>query len=332
MLHHQKEKLKMLFDTIDEIQKLVPAVSNGLSLALIRTHIETAENRWLKQLLGAQLMGQLQADYDANSTDVAHLALLSKARMPVAMLAMSLYAPYGQVQISDAGWRIIQTDTERPAYRYQIEKIVDALTNDGFLALEELVSFLESAKVDYPTWDYAGTHKHTINTASKFNEFININDSRLIYLKLIPHITRAEKNIGAMIAKQLMDELLQAIESDSLTTELEALLEKVQPAVAHSAYSKAIPALPVQVDGNRVTIFTNQFLSDFDPKIAPDSGVLAFLARTNREIADQYEETLLEFLNENAGDYPAFEQSSAFITPDDETGIDLEDEGGFLML
>ncbi len=306
----------MIFKTIDEFQEYLP-VNTSLTLDLMRSHIITAEQRWLRHVLGKDLLNQLQADYDASSTDPAHLALLDVCRKAVAPLGFNLYAPYSQVQISDAGWTNIEGDNRKPAYRWQAEKIEEASLLQGMMALEEVLLFLEENQADYPLWDYASTHSRIINSVDEFEEAVSIDGSRMIFIKLLPHIDRAQKQLAGVMGKEQLAELLTAISTQALTPALESLWDYARQYVACEAFSKAVVGLPVRFDGNYVRVYASQFPggSDFAPMVNAEMPTLSAIAQLYAQRADTAKEELRDFLYENVADYPLFEASKAY-TPE----------------
>ncbi|MGB0521429.1 MAG: DUF6712 family protein [Flammeovirgaceae bacterium] len=321
----------MLFNTIEEFQQYIP-VNKSFRLDRLTTFITQVEEAFIKPILGKALFDRLQAAYALSATDPLHLALLAKVQLPIAFLAWHRYVPFGQVQFSDAGFRNAQGDDFRSASKWQIEKIEAGSLNDGYTFLEQLLQFLEENALDYPDWDYADNHQFLISNAKAFNQEVFINESRLIFLKMLPQMKRIERHIRSQISKAQFNDLKAKV-ADPTThwTDLEAeLLEYIQNAVAHLTYAASIRSLPLEVDGKQLTIFNNQFLSDFDPKVQPDVDLLAYLERQHREQGEESLQAAIYLMHMNIDDFPLYRDSNCYTPPEEELDIDIQDSGFFI--
>jgi hypothetical protein len=318
--------------TTEEFSQYIP-VNASLTFDAIRIHILTAEGRCLVPLLGSALYANLIADYDSLSSDPIHLALLDRSRRVVAPMSFKLYMPFGQFQMSDAGFRVVQDENFRTAFRWQVASLEEAAEMQGYMAMEELLGFLTENKANYPSWQYEAPSV-TLPTAKSFDAQVSIDMSRLVYNKLLPNIRTAERQIQRVTSKAEYDSLKQALANDTASDEQLALLEMIQPAIAHRAFSKGIQGLPVRFDDGNVRVYAAQFPggSDFGPKVQADSQKLSAMAIMHAQLADAAEAELGKFLFDNHADYPGYEASPLYAPEDtarlNEDGIS---SGGFFF-
>jgi len=322
----------MLFNTIEEFQDYIP-VNKSFTLQRIAKYLEQVEAEHIKPVLGKVLFTQLQADYAAASDQTAHLALLHKVRLATSSLAFFRYMPYGQVQVSDAGIRVAQDDDYRNAYKWQIEKLEDRAEQSGFDFIEQLLVFLEENQADYPTWDFARNHQYFVNAATAFNEEVFIGESRLLYLKMLPQMKRIERIVRNRISRSYFTELKSKLaDPATVWTELEEeLLEYLRNGIANLTFAEAIRSLPVQMEGNQLSIFNNQFLADFDPKVHPDMDTLAYMQRIHREQGEESLQSAIYFMDMHIDDFPLYRDSDCYMSAEELDDIDMEDSGFFIV-
>jgi hypothetical protein len=241
-----------------------------------------------------------------------------------------LYLPYLQANISDAGIRVAITETMRSAAKWQVEKIDEAAELQGYMAIEELLAFLEENSSNYPEWAYSPPSA-IIPSAYDFDVYVSIDASRLIYIKLAPHLRKAESDIARITSKAQLDALRSAMASGSPSSALLDLQQYVAKAIAHRAFANGIVSLPVRFDGNNVTVFASQFPggSDFDPRVQAENSLLQQISRQHTNLADAAESDLAKFLYDNASDYPEYEASTAYIAPSAPADTNTKASGWF---
>ena len=322
----------MLFRSIEEFQEYIP-VNKAFTLKLIAKYLVQAEQEYIKPVLGAALYTQLKANFVADVTDERHLALLHQVRLITSSLAFHRYLPFNTVQFSDSGARVVQDENYRSASKWQIEKIEDSTEQDGFDFIEELILFLEENRADYPNWDFANTRQYFIVSATAFNEEVYINNSRLLYLKLLPQLKRVERQVRSRISKNLFNDLKgKQLDTDYQWTEWESeLMEYLRTAIANLTFAGAVRTLPVEIEGKRLSIFNNQFISDFDPKVQPDADVLGYMVRQHQEQGEESLQSAIYFMEMNIEEFPLYRDSECYTAPEDEQERDIEDSGFFIL-
>lgn len=322
----------MLISNQETFQKYI-AVNNGFSFENVSIFIAQMEEKHLKPLLGKDLYEALKADYQNASAEAKHLKLLEKAQAPLANFAMLQYLPIGNMQISDAGFRnLVGTDGEyRPIAKWQYEDLKATIRKTAYAGLEGLLDFLEENHADYPLWDYTDQRAYFLNSAKAFNEYCHINDSRLIYLKMLPEMRRQE----GIIAKQISPEqfkVLKDIHQDAGTsfTAIQAeAVEKLCTAIAKHSFAESIGVLPVQIEGGTLGIFHNQFMADFSPLSMPDADLKSGWKRKLQEDGDEALADAIALMEENLPSFPEYE-ANAYTPPDEAHRPD--DSRGFIMM
>lgn len=257
--------------------------------------------------------------------------LLERVRYAVASLAFHEYLPYAQVQINEEGVQVISSENAKAAFRWQVEKLEESSLNSGYRFLEMLLSFLEENREDYPDWIHADREVFLIHSASNFNEEVFINSSRLIFLRMMPSMKRVQRRIRARISSALFDLLRQLAAADGLEGKDIQLTEYLKAAIANLAYADSIRNLPVQFEGGKMSIYSNDFPSDFKPGVQPQLETLALLARKHAEAGEKALRKAIKYIETNIDDFPGYQDSGHYTAPDQITSRDIEDSGFFFL-
>lgn len=324
----------MLIKTKEEYRQFI-AVNKAFNFDNVAMHIEQVERKYIKPLLGTALYNKVVADYNLPSSDPKHLDLLKMCRYPIVELSFLKAVPKNNVQISDAGIRVATGEDKafRPASRWQIEDLKNSTLYSGFEYLEALLEFLEEKQADYPDWDYANQHQYFLNTARQFNGFCDIQESRLIFIRMRAEMIRVEKIVKSRIGKEQFDDFktILADQNTAIPAEQEDAVEYIRSAIANLTFANAIKSLPVSIEGGTISIFNNQFLSDFEPKMAPDKDVLSWMRRRHRENGEEALTKAVKFIEENLDDFPLY-RDNTYIAPEDLSELeDPNDGSGFFM-
>ena len=299
----------MIFKTIEEFKQYI-SVNSSFDFLNVQSAIASIERKTLKPLLGAALYQKLNDDYNASNGDAAHLKLLDMCRYAVANLAFHRIIPIMSVQISNSGIRVASSNdgSMRPAPKWQIEKIQKSTLENGYDHLENLLEFLEENMADYPDWDYVGNHVYFINSAVEFNEYCFINSSRLIYLRMLPQMRKVERRVSNHIGKDQFGAFKAIIagKDTDFSAAQQPVIDFIREAIANLSFADSIKSLPVLMEGNQVSIFNNQFISDFDPKVMPDADVLGWMRRQHQESGESALKNAIDSMVADLDSFPEY--------------------------
>lgn len=170
-------------------------------------------------------------------------AFIFAVRFPVAMQAYRKFAPHNDLSHTNSGRIARLEDNQKSPFPWQVDKSDDALERDYYTSLDSLIKFLDANIESWKNTDtYKSIHKLFISTASDFDDFFPIGNSRLLLLKLAPGIRRCENQ---EIKKRLGKTLFDALKDDDSTHE--DLLYKVKEASVYYALAWAMRRLSVQL-------------------------------------------------------------------------------------
>ena len=139
----------MLFKTIAEIKNFLP-IGAGNDLNRLKPHIENAENKFVKPLLGTAMYDELvefyETEYPAEPTEVqeATLLLLTKVQHAVIHLAYFVGFDFLNVSVSDAGFQRIESERTKGLYKYQEDNLKSYFSEAGFNALDDVLVYIEN--------------------------------------------------------------------------------------------------------------------------------------------------------------------------------------------
>ena len=188
----------MLLKTINEIKAILP-VGTGNDFNRIKPHIENAENRYIKPLLGLDIYNQLTALYIADEsqnpdeTEILHREMLKKVQFAEIHLAFFLGFDFLNVSVTDAGFQRMETERTKGLFKYQEDAIKTFFAEAGFNALDDILTFINlniSFFELFENSDYFNRFKTSFLPTVKTVEDIpfNIHQSNLILLALQPAI------------------------------------------------------------------------------------------------------------------------------------------------
>jgi hypothetical protein len=307
-----------LINTIEEIRAYV-SVNVSNSIEIIMPDIISAE-KYIKAALGIDQYNNLNDAYNATNPNLTNdqQLLLEKVQPALANLAYATFITIGQLDISDAGFRIIVGESHKTAFKWQIDDVKQYFLDKGFEAIDELLTFLEGNKTAYPLWTssdaYSLTREHFINSAAVFTKLYPIKGSRRTFLALLPILKKVEElTIEPAISTPLYEELKAQILTNAVTVDNQKLLRLLQPAVAHLAIARAIPELGLELGEDAV--FVREYIStEGKNQKRPSENLLSLKIGQAEKDGLTYLKRLTDFLQATASEtlYAAFFTSPVY--------------------
>jgi len=270
----------MLFNKSDsgivELKAIIPFIYKSLEFDGLVMDINLAENE-IKKLVGTDIYDLANTFYhssdyntpdDSGSSSDKHRGnelltlLVTKIQLPVALNAYRNYAANNLVTHSDKGRQIFVTDTEKPAFEWQIKRDEAALIKKEYASLDDLILFLDTYIDYFPEWSqseaYLVSKELFINTAKDFDGIYPIDCSRRLFIKICPFIKEIErKYIRPTISPAVFDNIKVKIKNDSLDESDTILLQYIQSPLVLLTMSIAIKRLSIELLPEGV--FQNQY-------------------------------------------------------------------------
>lgn len=305
----------MLFTNLDEIRAFLP-VGVGNDFYRLKPHIENAEKKYIKPLLGSNMYDELQEFYDTEypvqPTDVqiATKDLLVKVQHSLIHLAYFSGFDFLNIQASDSGFQRIESERTKGLFKYQEDNLKKYFSDAGFNGLDDVLVFIEE-NIEY-FHEFKLTENYTVLKSSflptvKVIENIpfNIHGSRLIFLALKPAVsyiedTTIKKVLGQTIYAYVKAEMVK----DNPDAKVTALLLSIRKPLVYLASAMLMEETGATLDERGL------FFEKTDPvyrgnlKKEPSTDQrVAYMVARNKEIGNNYLEDLKSVLNDNWDEY-----------------------------
>jgi len=321
-----------LFKATEEFRKY-KAVDLNTNFETLLPYVSNAEEEFMKDLLGDDLYTALEADYQANTDgtgvnvnmDADLLALLPYVQRPLANYAYFLGFNEIAANVGDAGIQVITGQNTQPAPKWLQDKLLSKALRDADLYADKLLAFLETNKATTAYAEWANSPCNTIaagmimQSASMASDYIDIKDSRRIFLKMKRFIKAIEdKEIRRLICDDQYDRLVTGIKDDDLTTAENDLIDKLRPVIAKEALWLTMPTLVISIEADG--IFAYSFSDSTITKTLATAEQIKNYRIGLREGMYGWEndiEALKQFMKDNISDYPLIEASKCYtLQPD----------------
>lgn len=317
----------MLINEVD-FKNAVPVGAN-FSFDRIKPDVRRVQLRFLRPILGKDLESTLSTKYEDNSLSEKQQELLDLVFPALAHLALWKYIPKGNVYLGDNGVQSVHTGNNKPAFEWQKGDLESSVRENGFDALEDLITHLEEvASDDFPEWlNSEGctlVRSNFVNSAKAMTLHIaKMKNSRYLFQYLRPILTRVEKQrVLPVVGKPLFEALREEVSNGNLSEENKALMEFIEPAVCHGCWAEALVELALQVDFEGVHLLANTFSGTTRAKQPAESERIEKVVAKHDMVAKEQLHLLYDFLLQNVEDYPLFKDSDAYS--DDTTTMDVE--------
>lgn len=314
-----------LFKTTLELKDYI-AIDANTSFKTLLPYVKEAEQQFIIPIIGQALFDEINAQYNSVPPTLSadNTSLLPYIQKPLAYYAQLLGLNELSVVFGDMGTRDHNsTDHSSPAPRWKQEKLEMQLLTKGDRQSDILLSYLEAkaSASKYPSWfsdislntKMSGVIVYNTVIASKY---IDINESRRIFLRLKKYIKDVERSIikklvGASQYDLLVNQL-QTLSSIPLTST--NLLEKLEPIISKRALFIALPLMRIAKGENGgLFIYSGtddlfklgQYASELDVKgyqKALQHGDFGY---------ESDEQELKQFIDDNIESYPEIKASTA---------------------
>ena len=325
-----------LISTIAEFKKYI-AIDANTKLASITPFREEAEQLYLVDLLGQAFYDELNTAYAAAAVatpaePISSLTASLKTLFPYIQRALSYYTlllamPHLNVSIGEMGTRNARGENSDPAPRWQQEKLLLSYLRSADLHADKLLAFLETTAngSTYATWfgstantKRSGLILYNTQLASKY---IEINDSRRIYKKLLPKIKDVEANyVIKQLGEAQYNEIVTQLKAGTLSANNKKLTDLIEPMVAKRALYLQLPMMRVQIDSGGIWLYSD--VDDIRKKdyLASKEDVenLREHLKCEDEFGYEHDENMLnQYLMDNIDTYPLVKASGVYTSRPD---------------
>ncbi|MDL5050658.1 hypothetical protein QQ054_32160 [Oscillatoria amoena NRMC-F 0135] len=277
--------------------------------------------------MGVEQWAKLQADYDAESVDANHLALLELAQGANIHFAYLDFSFEGSFQISDAGFHTTNTAEMRPLYQWEKIEFRKQRYAKGWDYLERIFLLLNSKKNIYTDWAGSSTYQiqksNFLFSAKDFSKYRTI-DGYATFTALKGAITEVEDSyLKSALGAEFYDELKAEVLADNVSADNLLLMHYIKEAVAHLSVYTAGEELQFTLTEKGLRVSSTETQSGNIAKdAAPADTQLAIVYERSKMKGQEALEQLRGYLNANATavKYPLYFNSSLYPAPGSETG------------
>ncbi len=305
---------------LEEIRHYLP-VSSATSFSNISPFIQAAETQFILPLLGQDLYELTKRFYESEPGAVEGVpeAAVPKYTLFVEHIQSSLINltywsafDFMNTLMNDAGFHRQESDTEKSLFKYQEESLKAGFKNNGFDGLDTMLAFLEANLADFPLFsrsvNFTERRSMIIPNTATFNRIFNINNSRLVFLKVARFMTQTEDfEIQAALGTALYDRVKTEILKDTPDEKIVRLVPYLQKPIAHLSIAKASFQLGINVNDKGLFFESQDSTMQNSTKLSPLSDQQYWLlARASEGAGLAYLDSLRGFLAFNASDYPEY--------------------------
>ncbi|MGL5682563.1 MAG: DUF6712 family protein [Marinifilaceae bacterium] len=179
--------------------------------------------------------------------------LIQHIQLPVAILGYLSYAQNNDVTHSSSGRRVmIDKDSETMAWEWMLEKDDKAMLKKANRCVDRLISFLDDNIDDIIEWKESDRRRELnslfVKSAVQFNDIVPIDSSRSFFLRVMPYIRQAEREVELIVGKSRCKELKRVmVEDEILTEEQNEILFMITQLIPALTMAKAVRRLSVSV-------------------------------------------------------------------------------------
>lgn len=231
----------------EQIKNLLGFTDADLRIKNLVPYIITATDEIIK-VIGTNMYNVLIGIFESSSSSAADKEFLRRAQYAILLDATRNYfidtdlghTPNGRVNRVEENQKI--------AFEWQIDRSNKNAERKYYKAFDSLIHYMDNNVTDWKSTDaFKQTNELFVRNVDQFENFFYIDGSRLLYLKLLHGMRKAEKEeIQSRLSKQPFDELKAKLKNNQ-PVEDKILLELIQEAVVFSALSWGVARLSAQL-------------------------------------------------------------------------------------
>lgn len=226
-----------------EFQRVIKS-SSAVDYNSFEPILREAFDLFIRPVLGEDMTKRLIDEYKEN-TQEKNSRLIYLAQRANANLAVWYNFYELTVILSGSGIQKSETGDYKGLYKYQERQLRDNYKTKGFNALDDMLLYLEKTE-GYPEYEKSSAwllrHTAIVPGADTVEQYLPIERSRLIFLRLQPHVTFIEKTrLPSLIGEKMLRALMKEMESGKIEgTTYQSLLNCIRPVVILYAAARLV--------------------------------------------------------------------------------------------
>ncbi len=226
--------------------------------------------------------------------------------------------------VSDGGFKRLESDGAKSLFKYQEDNIRKYFHNTGLNGLDVMLAFIERHPSCFSEFD-SQLHKlkgHIIANTAEYNNIININDSRIVFMRLRQHMRTVEQlQLTSIVGVANMKAITEGLNVKPRPAKITGILPYLQNVVA---YLSSI--MLMEETGADLTDRGLYFegikggLASSDVRMPTEESRVMSLVKRNRGLADAFILQLQRYMEENASDWDDYENPRSRVLRRDNAG------------
>lgn len=309
--------------------KAVMKVNTALTFDMMEAPLRNAFRQFLVPLLGEAMAAEVIEIYlfgpnpdileqntsGATGREKLDARLLEICQRANANLAFWYDFDEISVRITDAGFQRQKSDNDESfqgVYKYKEDNLRDSFRNKGFNALDELLEFLYAHIAEYP--EFAGSQAYQdrksaiVRNAADVNDVCYINASRIIFLRLQPHLKFVEEMflqpaVGERLYEHLIDCLVNPPQDDAGRKNVERLRLACSRYISTMAVRRLLMETGSVTDRGLYFTATQPVDKGNEAQKPVDAERIAVQIQNLKSDADMYMAALLRTVRDSFGEF-----------------------------
>jgi len=321
----------MLFQTITEIKTFLP-IGTGNDFDRLKPHIENAENKYIKPLLGIDMYNELVEFYSAlpipepTEVQLAMQELLEKVQHSVIHLAYFVGYDFLNVSVTDTGFQRVESEHKKGLFKYQEDNLKQYFSDAGFNSLDAILLFIETNIVHFAEFKASANwtvfKESFIPTVNKLEQIpYTIYGSRLTFLNLKPHLAFIEDTvIKKLLGETIYQEIKAEMIKDTPAEKVAAILPYIRKPLIYLAAALLMEETGATLGNNGLFFekLNGNNPGNREKQPSTEERILARIKRSN-DVGNAYLDALKSYLISNVADWEAFDGTTGSIFHRDNT-------------
>jgi hypothetical protein len=313
----------MFFQNVTEIKAILP-IGVGNDFNRLKPHIENAENKYIRPLLGFDICDELRLFYEtaypASPTDneILQKELVGKIQFATIHLAFFLGFDFLNISVTDAGFQRIETERTKGLYKYQEDSLKTFFSETGLNALDDILVFLEKNIAHFENYLTSENFSKLLTTFLPNTKVVEeipfaLHGSRLIFMALQPSIAYIEDTaIRPVLGEEIYATVKNEMVKEEPDTKVRLLLDYIRKPLIYLASSMLMEETGATLYDKGLYFDKNEDQQRAKVVRGPAAADrISLLVNRNRLIGNNYLEMLKTHLIANWTEYSG-QKGSAF--------------------
>lgn len=291
----------------EELKKFLP-VSVNFNIKNLLPTLAASENKYIVPVIGESLFSQV-AEYYAGTEHNNEVMdkLLELLQFALANLAYADGYYAISMKLDDAGATTPQGRDHRP-YRYQEDNLIYSLRQQGYEAIDMALEHCEKninglSEYQNSPW-YKESRLHLIRSTAEFNTIFNINNSRLVFIRMSRWCAAAEElNLHHRIGRELTEAVIKNRDNEKF----KPFIEDLKKYLVYTAVSDCVEELKISPT-ERGMVY-EEFNAYNDGRMTKQLPMDEAMRIKNKysQLADCYITKAIDWLNAHSSEIPEYD-------------------------